>query len=302
MIDRIVIYINGVDFDDIEKRIGLEPTGEARDGSAIYSSKLNNIKFRYAGERLQINGSLHKFIKGNNYGLFTYNESKDALIHLSEYVGIALDRFVVSQIELGLNFSLSNKIERYLEIIHSYKNHSFNYMAPLKGTSKLKGCKCIMAEYTIKFYDKTFETIKTERIPKSKWDSIPSNILRYEIVLSRKQLKYEGFTNVTGKNLLSPLHYIRFKRLMNRILSKILFKDFSINYSLLEADKVKNYIFAMSNTYDQYLRYLKDYKGEEEYRKEKRRTNELLKKIAPLKKGKFEAELKSEFKLALSKI
>ncbi|KAF5036773.1 hypothetical protein DSECCO2_571630 [anaerobic digester metagenome] len=75
-----------------------------------------------------------------------------------------------------------------------------------------------------------------------------------------------------------------------------------INYSLLEADKVKNYIFAMSNTYDQYLRYLKDYKGEEEYRKEKRRTNELLKKIAPLKKGKFEAELKSEFKLALSKL
>lgn len=108
--------------------------------------------------------------------------------------------------------------------------------------------------------------------------------------------------NVTGKNLLSPLHYTRFKRLMNSIFNEIVFDDITINYSEMSEGKVKRYIFAISNGYDRYLQYLKDYVSEKEYRKERRRTNNLLKEIAPLMKGELEAELKSKFKLAMSEI
>ena len=108
--------------------------------------------------------------------------------------------------------------------------------------------------------------------------------------------------NVTGKNLLSPLHYTRFKRLMNSIFDGIGFDDITINYSGMLEDEVKRYIFAKSERYNLYLQYLKEEKGEKEYRKERRRTNELFKRVALLSKGELESELKPKVKLAISKI
>lgn len=241
-------------------------------------------------------------LTGDNYSLFTYEEAKNVLLELSDCIGISLEGFIISSIELGINIQMEKNAEKYLAILHSYKAHPFIYMSPMKGTGKLKGRKCHLAEYAIKFYDKTFEVIKDSRLPKDKWKEIPDRLLRYEIQLSRKQLRNEGLMNVTGQNLLSPLHYTRFKRLMNSIFNEIVFDDITINYSgMLEID-VKRYIFAKSERYDLYLQYLKEEKGEKEYRKERRRTNELLKRIAPLSKGEFQSELESKFKLAMSKI
>ena len=58
----------------------------------------------------------------------------------------------------------------------------------------------------------------------------------------------------------------------------------------------------MSDKYGYYLQCLKDYFGETEYRRERRRTNELLKKMSSLPKGELETELKSKFETAISKI
>lgn len=302
MVDRITIYIKDIELDDVKGRLDLLLTGEAKDGSSIYSTQLRNLKITYKGRSLWIAGSLHKYAKGNNYSLFTYEEAKNVLFELSARVGISLEYFVVSSIELAVNIQMEKNVEKYLAILHSYKAHSFIYMSPMKGTSKLKGRKCHLAEYTIKFYDKTFEAIKSLRLPKDRWGEVPDKLLRYEIQLSRKQLRNEGFMNVTGKNLLSSLHYTRFKRLMNRIFGEISFDDITINYSGMLEDDVKRYIFAKSERYDLYLQYLKEEKGEKEYRKERRRTKELLKKIALLSKGEFQSELESKFKLAMSKI
>ena len=302
MIDRITIYIKDIELDDIKDRLDLLPAGEAKDGSYIYSTQLRNLKVTYKGRSLWIAGSLHKYAKGNNYSLFTYEEAKNVLLELSTYIGISLEYFVVSNIELAVNIQMEKSTEKYLAILHSYKAHPFIYMSPMKGTSQLKGRKCHLAEYTIKFYDKTFEAIKDSRLHKDRWKENPDRLLRYEIQLSRIQLKNKGLTNVTGENLLSPLHYTRFKRLMNSIFNEIVFDDITINYSGMLEDDVKRYIYAESERYDLYLQYLKEEKGEKEYRKERRRTNELLKKIALLSKGEFQSELESKFKLAMSKI
>ena len=276
MIDRIRIYI----------------------GSFKYASTIRNLKFTYAGRQLKIAGSLHKYAKGNNYSLFTYEEAKNVLHELSDVIGIPLNRFVVTSMELGLNMQLDKDVVNYLHTIYSYKSNRFILMTPLKGTSRLKGCKCVFSEYSIKFYDKTFEAIKKGRI---KREEVPANLLRYEIQLSRKQLKSLGFTNVTGNNLLSPLHYTRFKRLMKQIFDKIVFDD-TVDYTGCLEDDIKKHIFVMSDKYGYYLQCLKDYFGETEYRRERRRTNELLKKMSSLPKGELETELKSKFETAISKI
>ena len=298
MIDRITIYINDVEFEDVETRLDLLPSGVAKDGSYKYASTIKNLRFIYAGRQLKISGSLHKYSKGNNYSPFTYEEAKNVLLELSDIIGIPLSRFIVTSIELGINIQMDKDAANYLHTIYSYKSNRFIPMTPLKGTSRLKGCKCVFSEYSIKFYDKTFEAIRKERI---KREEVPANLLRYEIQLSRKQLKSLGFTNVTGQNLLSPLHYTRFKRLMKRIFDKIVFDD-TVDYTSCLEDDIKKHIFAMSDKYGFYLQCLKDYFGETEYRKERRRTNELLKKMSSLPKGKLETELKSKFDIAISKI
>lgn len=149
MIDRITIYINDVEFEDVETCLDLSPSGIDRDGSYKYASTVENLKFTYAGRRLKIEGSLHKYRKGNNYSLFTYEEAKNVLIELSDTIGIPLNRFVVTSIELGLNIQLDKDVANYLHIICSYKSNRFIPMTPLKGTSKLKGCKCVFSEYSL---------------------------------------------------------------------------------------------------------------------------------------------------------
>lgn len=298
MIDRITIYIDDVDIGDVEERLELIPSGVSKDESLKYSSRIRNLRVTYEGRRLRITGSLHKYAKGNNYSLFTYEDAQKVLRDLSNMLEISLERFIVSSIELGLNIQLDKDVVNYLQTIYSYKSNKFISMTPLKGTSRLKGCKCVFSEYSIKFYDKTFEAIRKGRI---KREEVPTNLLRYEIQLSRKQLKNLGFTNVTGQNLLSPLHYTRFKRLMKRIFDKIVFDD-TVDYTGCLEDDIKKHIFAMSDKYGYYLQCLKDYFGETEYRKERRRTNELLKRMSSLPKGGLETELKSKFEAAISKI
>lgn len=107
MIDRITIYIDDVKFEDVEKRLGLTPSKVAEDESLIYSSLISNLRFTYKGNRLTITGSLHKYAKGNNYSLFTYEEAKAVLLKLSDITNIPLKYFIVTSIELGVNFQMN---------------------------------------------------------------------------------------------------------------------------------------------------------------------------------------------------
>ena len=302
MIDRITIYIKDVDFTLVEKRLGLTPSGIAKDSSFNYSAKIKNLKVNYRGRTLWIEGSLHKYAKKNNYSLFTYDEARNVLYELSDIIGIDLQYFIVTKIELGLNMCMVYEPKKYIDIIHSYRHNRFYYMTPMAGTSKIRGCRCKLSEYEIKFYDKTFEVIHSDKVKVVDRDTIPINILRYELAMSRKQLKSIGLKNVTGKNLLSPLHYTRFKRVMTQIYNKIVFNDDTISYAGMLEDDVKRYIFATSENYDRYLEYLKEYVSEEAYKKERRRTNILLKRVDSLKTGKLKTELKTKFQLAISLI
>ena len=89
---------------------------------------------------------------------------------------------------------------------------------------------------------------------------------------------------------------------MKKIFDKIVFDDIEVDYTGYLENDIKRYIFAKSDRYDYYLQCLKNYFGVAEYRKEKRRTNELLKRMDSLPKGELTAEIKSEFEIAMSKI
>lgn len=74
MIDRIKFYIDDVDIETVEKRLDLTPIGVDRYEAETYLSTIKNLKFKYVGRRLMVEGSLHRFAKGNNYSLFKFRK------------------------------------------------------------------------------------------------------------------------------------------------------------------------------------------------------------------------------------
>lgn len=218
MIDRIVFKIIHFDFDDLEAHIELIEYGESiRTSASLYKGKIKNVEFRVYDSIVKVAGSLHKFCKGNNYSLMTFKEAQSSLIKLSKVCGIPLENFIVTSIEIGVNMQMEQDPKAYLNIIRGYKGLPFIPMTPLSKTSQIRGVRCKLSEYDIKFYDKTFETILKGRIKKEDRKEIPINILRFEVAFSGKQLKTIGFKNLTGESLQHPHHGAMLKRKLKLI-------------------------------------------------------------------------------------
>ena len=148
MIDRIKFYIDDVDMETVEKRLDLIPIGVDRLEAETYLSTIKNLKFKYVGRRLMVEGSLHRFAKGNNYSLFTIKESIEAMRTLVDIIGIPAEKYIVSSIEIGINLQMACEPMRYIQMVHSYSGRPFIPMTPLSGTSHYAGTTCPLSEYT----------------------------------------------------------------------------------------------------------------------------------------------------------
>ena len=121
MIDRIKFYIDDVDIDTVEKRLDLAPIGVDRYEAETYLSTIKNLKFKYVGRRLMVEGSLHRFAKGNNYSLFTIKESIEAMRTLVDIIGIPAEKYIVSSIEIGINLQMACEPMRYIQMVHLFR-------------------------------------------------------------------------------------------------------------------------------------------------------------------------------------
>lgn len=319
MIDKIIFYINDVDVDAIEKSLWeygsideeLDLVGlDKKRGISKYGTILNNaitIKIHLSKDgtyTLRGHGSLQKFFKGNNYSSFSVAEAQLAITTLGKSVGIPLDRFILSSIEIGVNIPMSKEPMIYIDMLSYYriKKWPFTLMKPLAKSSQYHGRYCRLSEYEIKFYDKTFEA--TYRKTKLK-DTVPSNVLRYEIQLFSKKYHVFGFKNIkplTADKLLNPRLYNRFIRTLRKTFDDIYLDDIDKDYSKKLPEDVKEYIFVSSDNYDLYLGYLEKYRTKKEYQQAKKHKRYLEKEFQSLKETDNIHELKSKFEEAISLI
>lgn len=302
MIDRIKFYIDDVDIDTVEKRLDLAPIGVDRYEAETYLSTIKNLKFKYVGQRLMVEGSLHRFAKGNNYSLFTIKESIEAMRTLVDIIGIPAEKYIVSSIEIGINLQMACEPMRYIQMVHNYSGRPFIPMTPLSGTSHYAGAKCPLSEYTLKCYDKTYDAIRKGRVPVKKRHLIPENILRFEVMLKRKYLRAHGFRDFRGTGLMNFHYYSILKRQLKDFFENVSFRNFYLKYDEISQDVVKRYIFVTSANYQLYLDYLKKQVGEVEYRKEKRATINFLKRMDAYKTARLEREIKSKFSETLAEL
>lgn len=303
MIDRIVIQINGVtpDFVDLKLEDVMSTFDEFKGKQTGVRNSLT-YTFKKSKATLRIEGSLHKSVKENNYEPFAYSEAVAVLQEIASFLEIPLSAFRINSIEIGVNISVNELPMRYIETISEYKGNKFIPMTPRTGTNKIYGRRCKLAEYEIKFYDKIADYILEKKIKVAEREELPKNLLRYEIKLSRKQLMTFGFPNPTAENLLKRRYAIFCVYLLRSIMKDIVFTNDIVDYSKIPdysskvlQNKIKKYIFAVSDGYDRYLAYLKDYVGEDEYKKAKRSKASSIKSMQPFLYGKYETELKERF-------
>lgn len=304
MIDRICFQIMSVNINDLKTKLDFNSkTLNVRTGEFDYSCKLNNLNIMlYSSSTLRITGSLHKFAKGNNYSLFTYEDAKNVINELSSCLDIPLENFIVTKIELGLNIKVRLDQIKYIKAMKSYKRYIFIPMTPYSRTSKIRGCRCKLSEYEIKLYDKSFEFIKSEKNKVKDSIYLPKNILRFEMTFSRKYLRYLGFKNMTGKSLQSPLHYRKFIKILSSTLNEIQFNSFTVNYCEFSKKQIESYLIVQSDKYDDYLNYIKEFKGTDVYYNENRKRKKILKEFSYHNCDLIEKEFREEFVKALSKV
>lgn len=301
MIDKIRFYIKDVDIDELEKKIkDLDIIGLDRiRGVSKYGAKLKDaITITINGKNtLSGSGSLHKYAKGNNYSTFTAKEARKAIIELGETIGIPLNRFIISTLEIGINIPMSKDPMTYINILSYYrlKKWPFTLMKPLSKSSQYHGSFCRLTEYEIKFYDKSFEATHNKKELKK---FIPLYILRYEIQLFSKKYSIFGFKNIkplTADKLLNPRLYNRFCRALRSVFNNIHFDDPDKDYSEKLAEDVRNYIFASSDKYPLFLDYLEKYGTKEDCKNAQTLKKSLEKEFEPLTETINIIELRSKF-------
>lgn len=304
MIDNIRMYIEDFKPHDIEKDFDAYRAGIDKDGAEIWAFKDKKLTFRYVGNRLIITGSLHKFKHDKNYNLFTYSELVEVLLYLEKKLEVPLSRFNISHIEVGINLPMSSDPMKYIDTLSEYRRNKYYFLRPMSKSTAIKGSVCSMSEYTIIFYDKMHEFFsKNKEIKKADRASYPSNILRFEVRLSSRQLRTFGFGSpITADTLLKRRGKVVCLWTLRNIMRETVFADYSADFKKIPHkytkalhNKVKEFIFVTSDGYNRYLDYLKEYVGEDESEKAKRNKADLLKEIKPFLLGKYEKELKDKF-------
>lgn len=207
MIDTIKAFISKKEFANsiipqkalIEKMTfgTVKKVSDFNDKQIGFEGMIANFFVRVTNDYIRLNGSLCKFLKGNNVDTLTTNEIKQALTKLSKLLGVQVGRGYLRRVDVGRNFEL--------------KNDAIDYFTLLKETPKYyrnidsSTLKYFRGNYTLAFYDKGKEIEdKLMKVRRRNPDINKSNILRYELRLEGNVARRLQYSNAKVALLLSP--------------------------------------------------------------------------------------------------
>ena len=250
---------------------------------------------------MHIRGSIQKSATGNNYGDFTYSEAIWHLQCLSEFIGVPLDRFRITSLELGINLAVRYDPRCYWDMFNRYGKNRYILLAPLKNTYQPHGRKCYYCDYEIKVYDKTFESSHSSQEPREVAKAVPKNLVRFEVRFKSKALKRLGWGTVTGATLLDEGFKAQLLTQMENMFESTVFNKLPGDCSKLTMEQMQKVTFALSEDYDRYLAAVKE-AYPSRYAKELANRRMTLKHYLPLINNKYERELRRKFHAKLPKL
>ncbi len=208
MIDTIKIWIDKEVYKG--EPIPIEAICEKLDNSTVNPSydkyanlikvhgMIRNFNVTITQNKIWINGSLCKFLKGNNIETLTPQEIKESLKTLSRLLNIPIFKGCLSRVDFGRNFEMKNNVVDYFKVLKETPHYSRNI-----NVSELK---YLRKEYTLSFYDKGKEIADKSKINRRKYTlNNLSKLLRYELKLESNVAKRLNYNRASVVLLFSPI-------------------------------------------------------------------------------------------------
>jgi hypothetical protein len=182
----------GIDIDERKLgRAGLLKWSKAKHRHLVFTI--------YPGGRVVIDGSLHKYWKGENYSDFSFAELCECISHLCQTFQINPLQARIHNLEFGVN--IATVFEPF-----DFCDHVIGYLDGLKPFKEMDegepviGFKCERTEYGVKVYSKERQYIKA------------ANILRFEKAVNRMRaiqaVCIKTLSDLTERAKIEKLGYI----------------------------------------------------------------------------------------------
>lgn len=177
--------------------------------------------------RVEINGSLHKYWKGENHSNFTFGELCECISDLCGKFDINPLEARLHNLEFGVNVSPPFNPYEFCGNVIAFRGESFSKFRT-NGKDKIQiGFEATKNQYSVKVYDKGKQYRKSE------------NILRYEIRVNKmERIKYTGIyflSDLTDRNKLEALGLI-----LNEVFDELIICD-KVNPSDLSKNEFRIY-------------------------------------------------------------
>lgn len=225
--------VEGVDFLD-EITPNLNPEGVAfhdYNGQQVVTGKTGNLSVSISPSQVRVkNGSLCKWMLGDNYQAMGRTDIKRAVERLSDTLHLPMDRAIITRLDVGLSIPVREPTANYF-------NHLgvLNYAQRLQQPHSLYYHRHRQAE-RLCFYDKNREQRDNrEEIPELYRDC---NVLRYEQRYMARLPSLLGVAQVTGALLYDEGFYISLLRRWRdayRAIRKV--NDITLNFQAMKTKR-----------------------------------------------------------------
>ncbi|RYE58441.1 MAG: hypothetical protein EOP48_03525 [Sphingobacteriales bacterium] len=177
-----------------------------------YKTNIKNFQFSYDSYGLHLEGSVPRFVHGNNINTLKYHEIEGFINAMSESVGFDVSTMTITRIDITDNIPVDRAPRVYKRFLGrcryfqrtDYSNNGLNYVNNTRN---------------LLFYDKLMEMEnKGGFVPAS---LVGKNLLRYEYSIRKRRKDHLGQQIQTLADLLLPANYLtlidRWEAMFHRI-------------------------------------------------------------------------------------
>lgn len=166
------------------------------------SGYIGNLKLTISPHQLRVkDGSICKWMLGDNYQVMTRSDTQQAFEQLSDLLHLPMAQAIITRLDVGVSMPVKEPIPNYL-----------NHLGVLSRAIRLQQPTSLYYQRHSKaeilhFYDKNQEqSNKREPIPEIYKGC---NVLRYELRYEKRLPKFLGVPEVTGELLYDEAFYMK---------------------------------------------------------------------------------------------
>lgn len=197
MVDAVgIVFIGEVPTDVTNALSSVQERVDNQTGAVIVTTGyLRNLRVNVNDQKLTLDGSLPKFMRGNNLDTLSRSEIREVLQHISEDLKVDMLRGHAYRFEAGVTIKVEKPVETYCQQLGESSRYSRTTMRMGHGC----GVYYDNSLRTLVFYDKVREMKeKHERIPEN---YLGNHLLRYELRFRQRLPKQFNVPEVTASML-----------------------------------------------------------------------------------------------------